>query len=117
MHHREDFLRLIVAARETSPWRSMETAPKDGTRILLASTDGSIEVGYWAPEGDSCQAGSATIELFLILHISTIITLNRQYIHLLLAREIQIWDNLISMQNLSDHNRRILTAWPPIAAG
>lgn len=34
-------------------WQGMESAPRDGTRVLLASADGWVEVGRWvtvAPE-------------------------------------------------------------------
>jgi hypothetical protein len=42
----------LAAALAEQGWRSMDTAPRDGTRVLLAfwhtgSKDWSAEVGYW----------------------------------------------------------------------
>lgn len=32
-------------------WQGMETAPKDGTRVLLSSDSQTVHIGYWNPEG------------------------------------------------------------------
>jgi hypothetical protein len=32
-------------------WRPIETAPKDGSEILLAHPDGSMVVGWWCENG------------------------------------------------------------------
>lgn len=53
----------MQCADEWSEWRPIETAPKDGTRILLFSTDARFEysyvgVGFWADETeDEAEAG------------------------------------------------------------
>lgn len=52
-------------------WEPIETAPKDGSKILLLGAAGEREVGYWFPQGDSwadengnpCPAGSGTIQV------------------------------------------------------
>lgn len=52
-------------------WHSIETAPKDGRKVLLCSEDGEIGVGRWDAEGDSwadengqaCAAGEGTIQV------------------------------------------------------
>ena len=31
----------------SSDWQDMESAPKDGTRVLLAWTDGWVDIGKW----------------------------------------------------------------------
>ena len=67
---------LTIAREEgrcaATQWRPIETAPKDGTKILLLDNDGkTMETGYWNPEGDSwadensepCEAGHGTIQV------------------------------------------------------
>lgn len=38
-------------------WQPIETAPKDGTRILLVTTYGAVIIGRWSEEasGENCQ--------------------------------------------------------------
>lgn len=52
----DDLLALIstaLAAADESPWRSMESAPKDGSYMLLMLGDRMV-VGYWSPLIQSC---------------------------------------------------------------
>ena len=42
-----------LAAADESPWRSMDSAPKDGSYMLLMLGDRMV-VGYWSPLIQSC---------------------------------------------------------------
>lgn len=44
---RDALLARIDAALAEPQWRPIETAPKDGTQLLLVSEDGVQVVGYW----------------------------------------------------------------------
>lgn len=39
-------------SQESDGWRPIETAPKDGTRILLASGSGLVFTGWWDADPD-----------------------------------------------------------------
>lgn len=43
----QDAMRRALASAEAAMWRPIETAPKDGTQLLLVSEDGVQVVGYW----------------------------------------------------------------------
>lgn len=43
--------RLVAVVRKLTGWRPMELAPRDGTRILVVSTDGEVVVARWKPSG------------------------------------------------------------------
>ena len=46
--HRVDHaLSIALAACDESPWRSMDSAPKDDTEVLLYFGDGRIEKAVW----------------------------------------------------------------------
>jgi hypothetical protein len=42
-----------------SAWQPIETAPKDGTRVLIVTERGTIVIAGWADEASfsGCQAG------------------------------------------------------------
>ena len=40
-------------------WHGMESAPQDGTRVLLASADGWVEVGRWVTVEQEQRWGDA----------------------------------------------------------
>ena len=41
--------RLSAALREVTAWRPMETAPRDGTDVLVADEGGELFVAFWEP--------------------------------------------------------------------
>jgi hypothetical protein len=43
----ESWSELIAKCQELNPWKPIETAPKDGTEILLYA-DGEKQIGFWS---------------------------------------------------------------------
>lgn len=38
-------------------WQPIETAPKDGTRVLICDAHGQINIAHWAEEFDALDHG------------------------------------------------------------
>lgn len=47
----EEFARLVAADCARRQWQPMETAPKDGTNILLLNDKGNMATALWQGEG------------------------------------------------------------------
>jgi hypothetical protein len=48
-----DVMELCIAVDHDAPsWQSMETAPKDGTNILLVNYKGNMATGMWNGSGE-----------------------------------------------------------------
>lgn len=46
---------LLQQAEQAQKWEPIETAPKDGTPILLHRNGHGVDVGYWRPTDDSLR--------------------------------------------------------------
>lgn len=49
---------IFIEINTDHEWQSIETAPKDGTSILLyCPEDDVVDIGFWNPRGDSWVEG------------------------------------------------------------
>lgn len=50
---------LSAAPKQAMGWRDIESAPRDGTRVLLAIGGGNVAIGKWT-DGDAANPATAT---------------------------------------------------------